>query len=109
MNATATDIMVEQLVSEALDRLPDWILDVLAEVPVLVLDGGREAHAYGLYRGDGAAGRRAIDQIVVFRDTLIRDFGRDPRLLAAEVERTLRHEIAHHLGHSERAVAALGL
>lgn len=109
MNATATNVTVEQLVSDALDRLPDWILDVLAAVPVLVLDGGREAHAYGLYRGDGIAGQRARDQIVIFRDTLLRDFGHDPALLAAQVEQTLRHEVAHHLGHTESAVAALGL
>lgn len=109
MNATATNVTVEQLVSDALDRLPDWILDVLAAVPILVLDGGCEAHAYGLYRGDGIAGRRARDQIVIFRDTLLRDFGHDPALLAAQVEQTLRHEVAHHLGHTESAVAALGL
>lgn len=109
MNTTATNVTVEQLVSDALDQLPEWILDVLAAVPVLVLDGGREARAYGLYRGDGVAGQRARDQIVIFRDTLLRDFGHDPALLAAQVEQTVRHEVAHHLGHTESAVAALGL
>jgi predicted amidophosphoribosyltransferase len=43
------------------------------------------------------------------RDTLLRDFGHDPARLAAEVERTLRHEIAHHLGYREGGVAGLGL
>lgn len=109
MNAIATGITVEQLVSDALDRLPAWVLDLLSTVPVLVLDGGREAHAYGLYRGDGVAGQRAADEIVIFRDTLLRDYGHDPAMLALQVEQTLRHEVAHHLGYSERAVAALGL
>ena len=107
MTITATPTTVEQLVGDALDRLPDWLLDVLADVPVLVLDGGR--HAYGLYHGDGAARDHALDQIVVYRNTLLRDFGHDPALLAAEVERTLRHEIAHHLGYREGGVAGLGL
>ena len=30
----------------------------------------------------------------------------DPDLLARQVERTLRHEVAHHLGHNEPGVAA---
>lgn len=109
MALTDAPTTVEQLVAEALDRLPDWVLAVLADVPVLVLDGGREAHAYGLYRGDGAARARVLDQIVIYRDALLRDFGDDPDRLAAEVERTLRHEVAHHLGYTEGGVAGLGL
>lgn len=105
----ATPISIEQLVAISLDRLPDWMFDVLADVPVLVLDGGREAGVYGLYDGDGFAHDRALDQIIIYRDSLLRDFGHDRELLAAEVERTLRHEIAHHLGKDERGVAALGL
>lgn len=101
--------VVEQLVREALDRLPDWVLEVLADVPIVVIGGGREACAYGLYEGDGVASDEALDQIVIYGDTLVRDFGHDRVLLAAEVERTLRHEIAHHLGYAEAGVADLGL
>ena len=101
--------MVEQLVGEALDRLPQWVLDVLATVPIVVLDGGREMNAYGLYQGDGVARDEVLDQIVIYSDTLLRDFGHDRELLAVEVERTLRHEIAHHLGYAEPGVAGLGL
>lgn len=109
MTITASDITIEELVSAALDRLPGWVLDIIADVPVLVLDGGRAARAYGLYHGDGAARDRAADQIVIYRDTLLRDFGDDPQALAREVELTLRHEIAHHLGYTETGVAGLGL
>ncbi len=45
---------------------------------------------------------------MIFQDTLGRDFGSDPDLLARQVERTLRHEVAHHLAHNEPGVAALG-
>lgn len=109
MTITATPITVEQLVGNALDRLPEWLLNAIASVPILVVDGGREAHAYGLYQGDGAVRDRALDQIVIYRDTLLRDFGHDPARLAAEVERTVRHEIGHHLGYTEGGVAGLGL
>jgi predicted Zn-dependent protease with MMP-like domain len=109
MTVASAPPSVEQLVAEALDRLPGWVLDILDAVPVLVRDGGREAHAYGLYHGDGVAHDRAVDQIVIYRDTLLRDYGDDPERLALEVDRTLRHEIAHHLGWNETGVAGLGL
>ena len=48
-------------------------------------------------------------RIVIFQDTLERNFGSDPDLLARQVERTLRPEVAHHLGDNEPGVAALGL
>ena len=101
--------VIEALVAETLDRLPRWVLDALAAVAVLVLDGGEDAGAYGVYDGDGVASDRAVDQIVIYRDALLRDFGADAELLAAEVERTLMHEIAHHFGYTEHAVSALGL
>jgi predicted Zn-dependent protease with MMP-like domain len=49
------------------------------------------------------------DHIVVYRDTLERDFGHDPDLLRAQVVRTVRHELAHHIGWDERGVRDLGL
>lgn len=109
MTITASPTTVEELVQQALDRLPEWVLEILQDVPVLVLDGGLQASAYGLYDGDGVARERAVDQIVVYRDTLLRDFGHDPDMLAVEVDRTLRHEIAHHLGYSEGGVGKLAL
>jgi predicted Zn-dependent protease with MMP-like domain len=49
------------------------------------------------------------DRIIIFRDTLTRDFGHDPELLKAQVRRTVRHELAHHLGWGETGVRGLGL
>ena len=46
---------------------------------------------------------------MIFQDTLERDFGHDPGLLRAQVERTVRHEVAHHLGWNETGVRGLGL
>ena len=65
--------------------------------------------AYGLSQGDAVAQDYFHDRIVIFRDTLLRDFGHDPDLLRAQVTRTLRHELAHHLGWDEKGVRGLGL
>lgn len=103
------DLEFEQLVADALDRLPGEFQRVLAEVPVVVSERGEEHRAYGLYMGDTAARDSYTDRIVIFRDTLERDFGHDRSLLAAQVERTVRHEVAHHLGWDEPGVRDLGL
>ncbi len=99
----------ESLVARAIDRLPDEFQEVLAKVAVIVSDLGTEVHAYGQYFGDGVASERYEDRIVIYRDTLERDFGHDRELLASQVERTLRHELAHHLGWNEEGVGGLGL
>jgi predicted Zn-dependent protease with MMP-like domain len=99
----------EALVADAIDALPDDFQRVLEEVPVVVSDLGTAQHAYGEYFGDGVARDGFEDRIVIYRDTLERDFGHDPKLLASEVERTLRHELAHHLGWDETGVGGLGL
>jgi predicted Zn-dependent protease with MMP-like domain len=99
----------ETLVVDAIDRLPDQFQEVLAKVAVVVSDRGAEVRAYGQYFGDGIAREQYEDRIVIYRDTLMRDFGHDHDLLARQVERTLRHELAHHLGWNEEGVAGLGL
>jgi predicted Zn-dependent protease with MMP-like domain len=99
----------EALVVDAIDALPEEFQRVLEKVAVVISDRGAEAHAYGQYYGDGVARERYEDRIVIYRDTLERDFGHDRALLAEQVERTLRHELAHHLGWNERGVGGLGL
>jgi predicted Zn-dependent protease with MMP-like domain len=97
------------LVRSAIDDLPLEFHRALEHVAVVVSDGGRRRRAYGLYQGDTVAQDFFHDRIVIFRDTLVRDFGHDPELLKAQVTRTVRHELAHHLGWGERGVRGLGL
>ena len=99
----------DELVAEAIERLPPEFQQLLEKTPVVVSELGSEARAYGHYFGDGVARERYEERIVIYRDTLERDFGHDPDLLAAQVERTLRHELAHHLGWGESGVRELGL
>jgi predicted Zn-dependent protease with MMP-like domain len=98
-----------ELVRDALDDLPDLLLNALRHVPVVISDQGRRHRAYGLYQGDGAHRDDHPDRIVIFRDTLRRDFGRDPEALRDQVTRTVRHELAHHVGFDEMGVKGLGL
>jgi predicted Zn-dependent protease with MMP-like domain len=97
------------LIRGAVDDLPLEFHRALEHVAVVVSDGGARRRAYGLYQGDTVAQDYFHDRIVIFRDTLVRDFGHDPDLLRAQVTRTLRHELAHHLGWDEKGVRGLGL
>jgi predicted Zn-dependent protease with MMP-like domain len=109
MSDTVDQDEFEALVADAIDRLPAEFRALLERVPVIVSDLGTEARAYGQYFGDGMARENYEDRIVIYRDTLVRDFGHDRDLLARQVERTLRHELAHHIGWDERGVGGLGL
>jgi len=93
-------------VRDALDELPDLLRNALAHVAVVISDGGRREGAYGLYQGDGVGRDRAHDRIIIFRDTLRRDFGHDPDELRNQVVRTVRHELAHHVASTSWASAA---
>jgi predicted Zn-dependent protease with MMP-like domain len=105
MGATEFDL----LVADAIDRLPPEFQVLLDETPVVVSQLGAENRAYGHYFGDTVARDNYPDRILLYQDTLVRDFGWDPEVLRTQVERTLRHELAHHLGWHEPGVRGLGL
>jgi predicted Zn-dependent protease with MMP-like domain len=113
-----------KLVSQAIDELPPEFTQALDHVAVMVSDqgafqrrNGRSQPLLGLYVGYGKNGSflgaprpaNQPDRIIVFRDTLTRSYGDDTDRLREEVTRTLRHELAHHLGYDEPGVHALGL
>jgi predicted Zn-dependent protease with MMP-like domain len=105
----------EALVSSALDELPIEFRRVLEHVAIVVSDRGAENHAYGMYVGSKLGGTPFFgggglpDEILIFRDTLVRDFGDDPNRLRAHVVQTVRHEVGHYLGFNEAGVRKLGL
>lgn len=106
----------EELVRAALDELPIEFQRALENVAIVVSDRGAEHHAYGEYVGFKMSGRGGFfggggipDEILIFRDTLVRDFGGDPSRLRSKVVETVRHEVGHHLGFDEAGVRRLGL
>jgi predicted Zn-dependent protease with MMP-like domain len=99
----------EAVVREALDELPDLLRTGLARVPVVISDAGHRRGAYGVYEGGTVAREDRHDRIVIFRDTLRRDFGSDRDALREQIVVTVRHELAHHLGADELGVREMGL
>jgi predicted Zn-dependent protease with MMP-like domain len=105
----------EALVSSALDELPTEFQKALEHVAVVVSDRGAENHTYGMYVGSRLGGNPFFggggmpDEILIFRDTLVRDFGDDPNQLRKHVTKTVLHEVGHHLGFDEAGVRKLGL
>ena len=103
------------MVRDALDELPAEFQRAIESVPVVVSDRGSENHAYGMYVGFRRQGASwfappgQAGEIMIFRDTLVRDFGDDPQRLREQVKRVVRHEIGHYLGFDEEGVRKLGL
>lgn len=103
----------------AIERLPDEYREQLETVAVVVADeptpeelasvGARGL--FGLYRGVPrtvlGAGHASIPSVItLYRGPLERAY-RGHAALAAGVEETLRHELAHHLGISDRRLGEL--
>jgi predicted Zn-dependent protease with MMP-like domain len=97
------------LVIEAIDNLPPQFQALLQDTPVVISNLGHEHHAYGMYMGGTVARDIYPDRIVIYQDTLERDFGHNSNLLREQVERVVKHELAHHLGWDEPGVRELGL
>jgi predicted Zn-dependent protease with MMP-like domain len=97
------------LVMEAIDNLPADFQHLLEDTPVVISNLGHEHRAYGMYMGGTVARDIYPDRIVIYQDTLERDFGHDRALLRTQVERVVQHELAHHLGWNEAGVRDLGL
>jgi predicted Zn-dependent protease with MMP-like domain len=118
LEVAAEDATFDALVRAAVEELPLEFHRALEHVAIVVSDSGavairgrdgRRRGAYGMYQGDTVAHDYFTERILIFRDTLLRDFGHDPEMLRSQVRRVLRHELAHHLGWGERGVRNLGL
>jgi predicted Zn-dependent protease with MMP-like domain len=98
----------EELVAEAIDSLPKWVLDRLENVEVLVEDHPPSAAPglMGLYhgipltrRGGGYAGVLP-DTITLYKST-IEGVSRGEDDLRRVIAHTVEHEVAHFFGISD--------
>lgn len=98
----------DALVVEALDALPDWVLEWMDNVEVTVEDVPPPdeptllGHYHGVplsHRGYGYSGVLP-DRITLYRRTLQATVATE-EALRAQVARTVAHEIAHHFGISD--------
>ena len=109
----------ERLVDEALEDLPDWVLDAVDNLHVVVKDRPTPQQdpegegLLGIYEGVSLA-ERGIDysgylpdRIVVFMKPHL-ELGLNRDELRDEVRRTVLHEVAHHLGISDPRLHELG-
>ena len=106
----------EQLVSDAIDSLPDEFASRLDNVGIVVSDEptaeelalvGVHGTLFGLYHGVPQTDRheyawRMPDKITIYRGPIERMSGGDPERLKSQVRRTVFHEIAHHFGISDQ-------
>jgi len=105
----------DDLVADALDRIPAPLAALLDNVVVLVEDEPPpdEPGVLGLYVGTPLTERdtgytfRPPDQVFVYRGPLLR-MCEDADELAEEVEVTVVHEIAHHFGIDDDQLHAWG-
>ena len=103
----------EQLVADAIDELPDEILDLLDNVVILVEDAHPTEDLLGLYDGvprterDDYGGMVLPDRITLYRLPLC-EAAADLDELADEVLVTVVHEVAHHVGIDDDRLEELG-
>ena len=105
----------EELVSEALDGVPQELMGLLQNVVVLTADEPPlgEDHILGLYEGiplterDHSYSGVLPDRITIFRGPTLR-YARDWDEAVREIRVTVVHEIAHHFGIDDDRLHELG-
>ncbi len=108
-----TDVDIEDMVFDALDRLPAQFRERLGSVAIVIEDEATPEQLasvgarglYGLYQGVprtklSADAAPTPSKITIFRGPLVRA-NRTPERLADAVADTVYHEIAHHFGISD--------
>jgi predicted Zn-dependent protease with MMP-like domain len=103
------ETVFEQLVTDALDDVPEDIRELMSNVAVTVEDEPPPGqNLLGLYQGVPLGKRGPYysgalpDKITIYRGPIERMSGGDIDRLRAQVRRTVFHEIAHHFGISDQ-------
>jgi predicted Zn-dependent protease with MMP-like domain len=105
----------EELVAEALDEVPEELLDLMDNVVILVEDDPppEDPGLLGVYEGHALTDRGwdysgvLPDRITIYRRPTLR-ICEDEDDVVDEVAITVVHEIAHHFGIDDARLHALG-
>lgn len=104
----------DELVSDALDLIPQRLASAIDNVVVLVQSRHRDEHdLLGLYEGvalterDSSYAGSLPDTITIYRDALL-EICADEAEVVDEVAVTVIHEIAHHFGIDDDRLHELG-
>ncbi len=103
----------EELVSEALDSLPQEFASRIDNVAVMVEDGTTESPLLGLYEGIPLTKRTAgytgvaPDRITIFRLPILAR-SRTENQVKEQVRRTVLHEVGHYFGIGDPRLRELG-
>jgi predicted Zn-dependent protease with MMP-like domain len=104
----------EELVADALDRIPPELARAMDNVVVLVDDRNeRDPELLGLYEGVALTERTSDyagvlpDRITVYQEAIL-DICDDEDDVVEEVAVTVVHEVAHHFGIDEDTLHRLG-
>ncbi len=112
---TMSDEDFEAAVEDALDAVPEELLDLVDNVVILIEDEpeGDDPDLLGLYdgialteRGDSGFGELP-DRIFIYKNPTLR-MCEDADHVREEVAVTVVHEIAHHFGIDDERLHALG-
>lgn len=105
----------EELVGEALDQVPEKLLNLMSNVVILVADDSPpgDPELLGLYEGHALTERGwdyagvLPDRITIYRRPTLRMCDTEEEVVE-EVAVTVVHEIAHHFGISDHRLHELG-
>ena len=101
-------------VDKVLESLPDWVVDEIDNLIVVVEDRPTEEQGdiLGVYEGISLAERGEYsgafpDRIIIFYEPHI-EMGLSEVELRAEIRKTVLHELGHHLGIDDDRLTELG-
>ena len=105
----------EAVVDRVIEDLPDWVVDQIDNLHVVVDEtpSPELGDVLGVYEGVSLPERSADywgampDRIVIFRQPHL-EMGLGRQELESEIRKTVLHEIAHHLGIDDARLTELG-
>lgn len=103
----------DDLVSQALDLIPERFTQAMDNVVVLVEDQHPSRNLYGLYHGVALTSRTTSysgllpDTITIYREPILQ-FAHDEESARHQVATTVIHEVAHHFGIDDDRLDELG-